>query len=229
MITSRFVTVVVLAAVITLGGRVGWPGFRWADPGPSLEQYRVQVLDLPEQLGDWVLEDQRELSQPVQDELECGDAYVWREYINTHLGGRLSLILMAGPPGPLTAHTPEICYSANAYQLTSTMPMEFRHLDGEGIDELQRVHLKSNRLHDEDLVVIYGWSDGQAWRVPSWPRLAFTHRTAILKIQLALSAGVNRTADQEREMVLDFLHQLRSKLNQRASVEGHRDDPVQVE
>jgi hypothetical protein len=214
MSQTHFLWAVVLAAVATVGGRVGLSGVRGVDSGPQFDEYRQRVLALPAQLGDWVrLEEDRKLTDSVVNELKCGDAYVWRTYVNRELGGSIDVILLAGPPGPLTAHTPEICYSAAAYELSSSMSYP---LAGDGDvpgDTLRRVQLRATRVSDDDLVVIYGWSDGEGWQAPAWPRLAFGHRQAILKVQLAIA--VDRTAgnrEYERALVRDLLAHIRREL-----------------
>lgn len=233
MIPARVLLAVGLAVLITLGGRTGMPWVPLVDRGPSAEQYGERILALPDSLGDWQLVQDDKLSDDAIRELKCDDSYVARRYVHARHGGAVDLILLAGPPGPLTAHTPEICYSANNYRMISNVPFSVGRLDtaesedgdgsgngdADGDVPFRSVHLKSARSEDRDLLVVYAWNDGESWRVPTIPRMAFTSRAAVVKIQLAVPrSGTGGVAGGE-DLIRDFLSPLLAELNQTVFVE----------
>src|SRR5690349_17677178 len=61
---------------------------------------------LPDQFGPWHAVESKPLEESVVKMLECR-AHQNRVYRNEDTGETASLILLAGPPGPLLAHTPE--------------------------------------------------------------------------------------------------------------------------
>ena len=57
--------------------------------------------------------------------LEIGqiDGYLSRTYTNQGTGATVSLLIVGGKPGPISVHTPDICFSGAGYELKNT-PMQ---------------------------------------------------------------------------------------------------------
>src|SRR5689334_615343 len=83
--------------------------------GEAAEQLRQP---LPTQLGNWRLLMDRPLTAEVLQMLHC-PAHVCRTYTNDQTGGSITVAVMIGPPGPISVHTPEVCYSSQDFQVMS--------------------------------------------------------------------------------------------------------------
>ena len=51
----------------------------------------------------------------------CLDA----QYENTKSGTKIGLLLVCGRPGPVSVHTPDICYPGAGYEMVQARPMVF--------------------------------------------------------------------------------------------------------
>src|SRR5262245_34216385 len=70
---------------------------------------------MPERIGHWVLSKRDELNSDVKETLHCA-GYVWHNYEHVETGDRVSVFVVLGPHGPISVHTPEICYSSTNHQ-----------------------------------------------------------------------------------------------------------------
>src|SRR6476620_489551 len=61
------------------------------------------------QLGNWKLLNENAFSEDVVRLLQW-PAHLSRSYINQQTGDVVNLMVIVGPPGPISVHRPEICY-----------------------------------------------------------------------------------------------------------------------
>src|SRR5262249_22935002 len=75
---------------------------------------------LPMSIGDWSGRpepvDSRQLAAA---ELDAG---LMRRYENCRTGKTVDLVIVCGRPGPVSVHTPDVCYSGAGYQMTQLHP-----------------------------------------------------------------------------------------------------------
>jgi hypothetical protein len=111
--------------------------------------------------------------------------YVNRTYVNQKTGGEVSLAIIVGPAGPTAVHTPEICYSSQAYsQETPRKAITFADPAGEQ-HSLWRLTFRSNDPAAEQLCVHYAWTADGRWQASESPRFEFAGKTMLYKIQMA--------------------------------------------
>ncbi|MFH1923094.1 MAG: exosortase-associated EpsI family protein [Planctomycetota bacterium] len=199
--------IVILAALTLLSGAIhGRMSNRWGQ-SPALATAAENLRDLPEQFGNWRLQSSEEMSQDVLDMLE-EPGYVVREYANQETAENVKIALLVGRSGPISVHTPDICFSSRDYSI---------------LDERKRVAISSAAGPDHEfwamtfqgknldagmLRVYYAWTPGRHWTAPDDPRFKFADTRYLYKIQLASSVAPGadlETNDPCRNFLKDFL------------------------
>src|SRR5437868_1482731 len=105
--------VVGLLIVVGVGLVQGYWTDRW-HVGEKVER-AVQSLDrVPKEVGDWTSE---ELNPSGNDRLGLA-GQLYRRYINRKTGDTIEIALVCGRPGPVSIHTPDVCYGASGFKVS---------------------------------------------------------------------------------------------------------------
>ena len=171
----------------------------------------IAKLDrLPMEIGDWrgrrQTVDRRELTAAGLDGL------VMRQYENRRTGRTTSMVLVCGRPGPVSVHTPEICYPGAGFEMAQSRPVKFSvNPDSRAAEFLKADFEKQESFPPERMRVYWSWNASGVWNVPANPRLAFASRPVLYKLYLAsrINEGLERSADAAET---DFLRQLLPEL-----------------
>lgn len=186
------------AAAIALTVLTGVVYGRWTQrwgPPPDLQAAAARV-ELPRQIGAWQLLEEQPLADEVLRTLECV-GHVNRVYVDKATGARVNVAVLAGPPGPISVHTPEICYSSRAYEITADRQKTWFKAPGGASHSLWRTTFKSRNAGAEQLRVYYGWSTGDQWAASPSPRFEFGGQSFLYKIQMATQVGPSDDAVQD--------------------------------
>src|SRR5512140_3244808 len=104
-------------AVVLVAGLTIFSGYlqgrlrnRWGTPADLVAAAKL-LEATPTEFGRWKLEKQTPLSENVARLLECA-GYISGNYVDQATGEVVSVVVLLGPPGPISVHTPEICYSS---------------------------------------------------------------------------------------------------------------------
>lgn len=173
-----------VAMTLTAAGYEGWLENRWAEPvDRQLAQRRL--ANVPERIADWELDSSEPLEPSVVKMLRCS-GYLNRIYRHRVTDERVQVAVLAGPSGPISVHTPEICYSSRDYQ-TVDAPRRMQVRPNDRPDEaLWETTFRENGSEGGLLRVAYGWSAGDFWKAPSQPRFTFGGEPLLYKLQLAV-------------------------------------------
>ena len=150
----------------------------------------VSKLDrVPMVIGDWrgrpQTVDRREWTRAGLDGL------VMRHYENSRTGRTTGLVLVCGRPGPVSVHTPEICYPGAGFEMANAQPVKFSvNPDGRGAEFLKADFERQESFPPERLRVYWSWNATGTWSVPANPRLAFASRPLLYKLYL-----ISRTSE----------------------------------
>ena len=180
---------------------------RWGN-AQVLEQ-AAERLDqaLPRQLGPWRLV-QSPAMKPGALEILQSVGHLQGGYSNDQTGESIVIQLVGGPSGPMSAHTPEICYAGHEYRMAGERKRT-TVVDQSGREHsFWQLHALAQHIRRPDLEVLYGWSDGGAWDATNGPRIAFGGLPVLYKLQLARgtsSAAVERDTDPTQEFLSRFL------------------------
>lgn len=146
---------------------------------------------LPESFGTWRMAESQPLDEAARAMLQCrGDTS--RVYTDAETGESVSLVLLAGPAGPLVAHTPEVCYSSTSFDvLESAHPESVRKTD-RSVDEFNRVLFRESTVAGRRHRVYYAWRPfSGSWTAPNRPRLALGGQPMLYKLQIGAVEGMN--------------------------------------
>lgn len=186
---------------------------RWAEP----EELRAAVARLetvPMTLGDW---DGQPMPMDARERQAAGGSgYLVRRYVNRRTGSVVSLLIVCGPSGPVSVHTPDVCYEGAGYQRVGAVvkhslptaalrqPAEFWlarfRQEGAAVPGYRRI--------------FWSWSTGKAWRAADKPRFAFAHFPVLHKLYVTRRM-VQPQEPVELDPCLDFLNLLLPELQNR--------------
>src|SRR5689334_18545657 len=92
-----------------------WSG-RWGQ-SDEVRQAVARLDAVPRTIGDWQGEDSPH--DPRQLEVAEIQGYVSRVYTNRRTRARVSVLLVCGRPGPIAVHPPNICFTAQGFDMAA--------------------------------------------------------------------------------------------------------------
>ena len=187
------VPAIIVAMLLLVGGAFVHGRFtnRWGQAADTLDAAKI-LESLPKEVDQWQVRDEIPLGASALSILQC-EGFVNRIYFNRTSGEMLGVTVLLGPPGPMTVHTPEICFPSRDY-LQAGQPERLSLRQGEAdLGDFYRVMFRPTSPSGTSLEVLYGWHDGQAWQAPDTPRFAFGGRPHLFKIQIVSQLWPNVT------------------------------------
>jgi hypothetical protein len=215
---SRWLFTVIAVAFFLATVASGWVHGslvnRWGEVG-SLQAAAAKLdRPLPERLGPWRLVKNLELEPGVDRALQCA-ADLQGIYTNEQTGDTVIAAVLCGPSGPLSVHTPEICYSANDYEVAGES-QQWTLTDQQGRQHsLWKIHANSRHSTQPNLRILYGWSRGREWQAVRGPRFALAGLPVVYKLQLAGPARDNQSSDGVdpcQDFLARFITQIQPRL-----------------
>ncbi len=178
-------TVAVVLAGTLLGGWLqGRMTSGWGADGQLAAAGKRLDAPLGEHIGNWRLLHKSEFPADVVRMLQC-PAHVSRTYIHQQTGDTVSVDVIVGPPGPISVHTPEICYSSQDFVISSERTPITVADRTNGEHTLWQVSLEPREGSAPPQRVLYAWGNGTAWTATGDPRFAHAGEPYLYKIQLA--------------------------------------------
>jgi len=197
--TRILVPVVAIAAILGSGLAHGYWTGRW-DGADKAEASAALLRQLPLGIGDWQGQD-----LPV-DSREVGkvSAYLYRRYVNQRSGAVVAVILASGRPGPVSIHTPDVCYAASGYESARWQVFAPALEAAVPPAQFKTAHfIKTKSAGQMHVRVFWAWNAGGAWTVPDNPRLAFASYPVLYKLHMVHEmAGANDTLEEDPGMDL---------------------------
>jgi hypothetical protein len=192
----------VFAVVASAGAVHGLWTNRWAAPA-ALERGAARMADLPMTLGDW--DGQAEALDGRQLAAADVSGHLLRRYVNRRTGAVVSVLLLCGRPGPISVHTPEVCYRGTGYDQVG---VRTKHaLDGQAGELWVSRFQKQPAAAPESLRVLYAWNAAGKWEAPASPRSAFARYPALYKLYV-IRPLVRDDEPLEEDPVLELLRGL---------------------
>lgn len=205
---------IIVVMTVASGYLQGQLSGRWGVPD-DVEAIGERVGVFPREIGAWHAVSEEKLSDGVIKELQCG-GYVSREYRNAKTGERVAIILLFGPSGTMTAHSPDVCYGAQGHTVIGdaeqVMIASENGIEGEFLVQ----GLKSDGLGGGDLRVYYGWWADGKWTAPKLARLRLAGHRYLYKVQV--QTRVDSSAAQEdagRRFLAQFIDAAEGELGER--------------
>ncbi len=199
------IAVLVTAASGLIDGRIQ---NRWGISAKMAAAAR-KLQELPADFGPsgcWRMRSSGELEANVRDVLQCA-GYLLRKCVHAQTGEVVDVILLVGPTGPISVHTPDICYSSREYSIIAERE-RIALSDPQGVEHqfwgmtLQRRDAAGDRLR-----VYYAWTTGGPWAAPSQPRFSFAGRPYLYKLQVVAPVPPDYAggADPAHRLLADFV------------------------
>ncbi len=198
----------VLAASATIAAAVlegQWTN-RWGT-SDALPRAAKVFAELPAEFGPWRLIESQPLAVSARGILQC-QRDLQGLYENRQSAEQVIFTLLLGPPGPMSVHTPEICYGS-----VDQVPLGRRErvtLMSKGIENTAwRVDFHD--AHDPQGTITriyYAWSEGPQWSAVEEPRITFGGRPYLFKLQLLVRLPeelARKGNDPGREFLEEFL------------------------
>jgi hypothetical protein len=161
-------------ALVACGIVHGFWTDRWAPPAEVGKA--AQRLDaIPLRLGEW---------EGEVEEVKPGDAgegvagCIRRRYVHRQTGATISLFLVCGRPGPVSIHTPDVCYGASGYLVNTRS----RYQSGPGDSMWKADATRTTATEETRLRLYWGWSDSSAWMAADDPRVEFARCPVLHKL-----------------------------------------------
>jgi hypothetical protein len=190
-------------ATLISGLLLGQASGRWGAAPAVVTAEQSLGRRLPERTGNWRLRKEQELEPEVVKMMQC-NAYIARVYEHDQTGDLVTVAVLVGPAGPISVHTPEICYSSRDYVVG-------RNRVKTSVDDTAGrrhgfwdVTLKARDSESSTQRVLYAWSTGDAWNAAAHPRFAYAGSPYLYKLQLAARSSADTKRD-EFDPCQDFL------------------------
>ncbi len=204
---SRWIALA-LGVVLTLTGGVLYGRYvqRWNAPA-ELTASAAELAKLPRDIGRWTAVEDLPIEEFALQMLESA-GYVHRRYLNRDSGQSIRLVILVGPPGPTAVHTPEICFSSRAYEITNNrMRTSIEAASGQQ-HSFWHVDFTTRNAFADGLRVYYAWSRGSEWKASESPRFELAGGPLLYKIQLASYVSPYKgddTADPGQQFLEEFV------------------------
>ena len=172
-----------LALVLAMGVVHGIYTDRWGRSA-QLEEALAALPRVPMNFGGWVGEEHRAIDPRVMEIGEIQGAVV-RRYHNTRTGETVSLLIVCGRGGPISVHTPDVCYEGAGYrQLAPEEPKELTVGQGPS-DTFNVARFGKPGVVPMQMEIYWGWSvDGRTWQAPRIPRASLARSRALYKMYI---------------------------------------------
>ena len=209
MITRIIPTVVCVMFILGSGIVHGLWTSRWY-PSKALQQAVSRVPKVPMEIGEWKATD---VEVDAETYAQAGAQGYWmRNYRHDKTGERITVILMCGPFGQMSVHTPDVCYRGAGYEMDGGQrKVVIRDGDTEG-HFWSGVFRKNNALSAPALHLYWSWSADGDWLTPSSPRFTFRGRPALYKLYVIQQETVMPESKATQNEVQRFIGQLLPQL-----------------
>lgn len=167
---------------------------RWTTAAAVADATR-RLAQVPDRIGDWEGED---LEVDVRTrQLAGGAGYLSRRYVNRH-GEVMSVFLICGQPGPVSVHTPDVCYQGAGFEVVGEPARHEVEGTAGPAPEFSRIEVRTEQgqvpVRQE---VLWSWSADGKWQTPRSPRLAFARYPVLFKLYVIHSLPGEKDKDKE--------------------------------
>jgi hypothetical protein len=154
------------------------------------------------------------MDQKILDRAEA-TASLSRAYQHEKTKAIMSVLLLCGPPGPIGAHTPDICYGGLGYKMMGSETRKTVPLPDGSAPAYWSA--KFEKAADPGLEVCWAWGVDGDWVASTSPRSDFMTRKGLFKFYVArsLTPGEREgrpAPDLVAEFLTDFLPAVKRSL-----------------
>jgi len=200
-----------LFAAVTILLTTGFIHGLWTDRWAFSDEPEASAAKLsrvPSTIGDWT-------SEPLEigsRELEKSAIvdYVGRLFVNSRTKNRVQVFLVCGRPGPISVHTPDVCFEGAGYHMTAR-PEKFALASLPANKFWQTEFVKNGPKAQEHVRVFWAWNFEGRWQAPENPRLVFARSKALFKLYV-IHELMRPGLAAEKDPSVDFMNLLLPEL-----------------
>ncbi len=197
---SRWIPLVVALPLIGLSTYLqgSWTD-RWSDES-DLQMVKTsnRYADIPLTIGDhWVGEEMPYSKKEL--EAAGAHAHLSRVYRHRKTGERITVFMICGYARDVAVHTPNYCYVGAGFEVENP-PVTFA-VEMDKDDDPMTFHtttfLKERPLGTIHQRILWGWTGGEAWNAPDYPRWKYPGNSTLNKVYLIhdIPPGIERKPD----------------------------------
>jgi hypothetical protein len=195
------------AVLIVLGGIVhGFWTDRWTTSEAPAEAAQ-RLKRLPANVGDW-----QGKTLPSKSRSAGISGQLYRRYVNCVNGTEITMALFTGLPGPVSIHTPDVCYRASGFQVAA--PLRYSHAAVRGqppavfwTSDLQKIKA-TEKMHQR---IFWSWATDGTWQAAENPRFQFASKPLLYKLYLVREL-TSPDEPLEEDPCIDLMHELLPQL-----------------
>lgn len=189
----RIIVATIASSLLVVSGVVhGLLTDRWVPP-EDLKAAASRMDNIPLTFGDW---DGQELKVSASSVDPMLARHLDRKYVNRLTGEAVTIALVVGRSGPVSIHTPEVCYGASGYVIT---PLADTSIPGRQESFYAMDALRSRVGDDTRIRLYWAWNAGQGWMTSHSPRVDFAKHRILYKIYV--TRELTTTGEPTREDV----------------------------
>lgn len=162
-----------LAAVIASGLVHGSWTHRWVGTEDTGSRASGRLCSLQPLLAEWEAQELK-LDTSELARAKVADHFA-RLFVHRRLRTEVSVLILRGSPGPIAAHTPDVCYQSGGYQMVGHQD-HFR-LPAKGSCPQAEFWVASFRKQPSNLPdrlrIFWSWTTAGNWQAPEHPRFVF--------------------------------------------------------
>jgi hypothetical protein len=168
--------VTALGIVISTGLVHGYWTGRW-ETDDQREQAAMPLEQIAFEIGDWEGRDREPASRAPEPMLGS----IYRSYKNRKTGAVVSMSLIYGRHGPVSIHTPDVCYDASGFRVG-----EISRIKAPGTTaELFTTEVSKKRSDNQTVLrIFWAWNAGGRWQVTDNPRIDYARYPTLYKLYL---------------------------------------------
>jgi hypothetical protein len=111
-------------------------------------------------------------------------AHLSRRYTHINTGDTVSVVMLAGNPGQIASHAPDVCYPGAGYILDASHLMNI-HYGSEGRSASFRIATARRPGPEQpNLMICWAWYSTDGWTSPDEPRWAFLGEPMLVKLSI---------------------------------------------
>lgn len=202
-----------LVVLVGLGLVHGAISHRWTASVDARDLGR-RLDKLPREFANWSGSDE-EIDPTVLRNAEISH-YVYRKYEDDRSGATVALLAVVGDPGPISIHTPEVCFRGMGYEAPRAVRRKQIDVDEASATQAAAfftADFQRKRIDAVTTRAYWSWNSGQGWSAPKNPRIHFAGSGALCKLYV-VSEAPPRGDEEEEDVALSFIRDVIPQLDQ---------------
>jgi hypothetical protein len=204
---QRYLPIAAAVVVLLFSGLVHgiWTD-RWGDP-KILEDAVARLHDFPIKAGEWQGQD-----LDIKKGSHGLAGSVSLRYVHRTTGKAVTVFLGTGRRGPVSIHTPDVCYAASGFKGEGKRTYTFAaDSPAAGATFYHDTMRKARAADNTQLRIFWSWNAGGTWQTAENPRFAFVGQSILYKVYFIREVGTP-PEPPESDPCLDLMSHLLPQL-----------------